>query len=175
MKDGSFRQDLYYRIATVTLTVPPLRERSDDIVPLARQFLDMLSGNLRRSKANLTPEAEAALVAHTWPGNVRELKNCLERALILGDGGLVQASDVQFEGSVQPFPSVPSIVPKNSGVPVRSLEFVEIEHIRNVLAEVSGRVDAAAVELQMPRSTLYERIRRYGIDLSEFRARRKSQ
>jgi DNA-binding NtrC family response regulator len=171
-REGTFRSDLHARLATSTVVVPALRECADDIVPLSRQFLDQLSANLRRPRASLSPEAEAALRAHTWPGNARELKNCLERALILGDGGLVLAGDVQLEGMSMP-PSSTS-QPRMSGVPQRSLESVEIEHIRTVLADVGGRVDAAAVELQMPRSTLYERIRRYGIDLSEFRARRKS-
>jgi DNA-binding NtrC family response regulator len=170
---GTFRADLYERLSPSTVTVPPLRERPGDIVPLARQFLDMLATNLGRPGATLAVEAEGALVGHTWPGNVRELKNCLERALILGDGGLVLAHDVQFQGA-QGASVAPASTPRTSGIPVRSLEYVEIEHIRTVLGDVGGRVDAAAVELQMPRSTLYERIRRYGIDLSDFRARRKS-
>jgi DNA-binding NtrC family response regulator len=170
VRDGTFRADLYERLSASTVTVPALRERQGDIVPLARQFLDMLSTNLGRPGATLAAEAEDALAGHTWPGNVRELKNCLERALILGDGGLVLAHDVQFQGMSM----APASMPRTSGIPGRSLEHVEIEHIRTILGDVGGRVDAAAVELQMPRSTLYERIRRYGIDLNDFRARRKS-
>jgi DNA-binding NtrC family response regulator len=163
---GSLPKPLEARFEHATLAIPALRDRPEDILPLARHFLDALCTTLGRPKVALTSEAEGVLVSHSWRGNVRELKNCIERALVLGDGGLVNAADVQLDGAT----SLPP--PLGTDGATRSLEGVEIEHIRRVLGEVSGRVDAAAVLLQVPRSTLYERIRRYGIDLGELRRRR---
>ena len=85
VREGAFRQDLYYRLNVIQLVVPPLRERPQDILPMARFFIEHYNGKFKRQIEGLTPEAETLLLAHDWPGNVRELRNAIERAMILED------------------------------------------------------------------------------------------
>ena len=90
MREGSFREDLYYRLNVITFTLPPLRERPEDIPLLASHFAAHVSRRLGRRTAGFTPEARACLLRYTWPGNVRELANAVERALVLGEGELIR-------------------------------------------------------------------------------------
>jgi sigma-54-specific transcriptional regulator len=92
-----FRRDLYYRLNVASLRLAPLRERRGDILPLARQFIELYAGQLGLSEVKLSPEAEHALLTHTWPGNIRELENTIHRALIVNDGGLLEASAFGIE------------------------------------------------------------------------------
>jgi DNA-binding NtrC family response regulator len=91
---GGFREDLYHRLNVVALRVPPLRERADDILPLARYFLDRAAPRCGRAVKGISPAAEACLVAYGWPGNVRELENAIERAVVLGDSDWIQPEDL---------------------------------------------------------------------------------
>jgi transcriptional regulator with PAS, ATPase and Fis domain len=93
----NFREDLYYRLAVMLFTVPPLRDRPEDIPPLARHFLALYCERLSRQAPSLTPEAEAALLRYHWPGNVRELENVIERALAFGQGGEVEVESLIFQ------------------------------------------------------------------------------
>jgi len=93
-RKGGFREDLYHRLNVVALRVPPLRERPDDIIPLARYFVERSAVRCNRRVAGLSPDAERCLGLYHWPGNVRELENAIERAVALGDTDLIQAEDL---------------------------------------------------------------------------------
>ena len=166
LKTGEFRQDLYYRINTIELEVPPLRARSEDIIPLSYALLRHLTNDLARGcrEVELDAGAEQALSRHTWQGNVRELRNVLERALLLSDGDMLKASDFHFEagGGAQ----VDSAI--HGHLTLRELK---IRYIKQVLEEVGGRVPTAAERLGVPKSSLYQKLKTYDIDPSDFRIR----
>lgn len=147
---GQFRQDLYFRLAVVDLTVPPLRARTDDILDLARLFL---AGHGDRT---LSAEAEAALLAHPWPGNVRELRNRIERAAVLAASARLMPGDL--------FPDLSAAPAPGAGDADQSLaaarDGAEREHIRRVLLRCEGRIQDAARALGVSRTTLWERMRR---------------
>jgi DNA-binding NtrC family response regulator len=147
--DRRFRADLYYRLQVLTLTLPPLRARVEDILPMAQHFLPLGS--------SLTPAAKAALTAYAWPGNIRELKNTLWRASILARG---DAIDVVHLGlPVELPPSSKS----RAGTTVHTLEEAEREAIRVALAAADGNRSRASRMLGIARSTLLEKLRRYGL------------
>jgi transcriptional regulator with PAS, ATPase and Fis domain len=161
VKEKIFRADLYYRISTVTLTLPPLRERREDIIPLAYRMLGS-------SGATLAKDAEEQLLRYPFPGNIRELKNVVERALVLRNSDTIHASDLCFDGgetrSTPPSSSAVwrSIDGNRIAVPA-TLEDVEREHIRLALAAENGRIDTAAKRLGISRSTLYQKVKAYGL------------
>ena len=158
MKRGEFRQDLYYRINTITVSLPPLRERPDDVALLARHFVE---ANAKYGVKRLTAATMTALEAYPWPGNVRELLHAVERAVILSKGDEIFPSDLPPEilGSSPP-PAASS-----SG----SLETMERQHIVAVLRQVNGHRGKAAALLAIDPKTLYRKINAYGIVPSEFR------
>ena len=160
---GSLREDLYYRLATVVVRIPPLRERRDDVLPLAEHFLARFRVELGRPRATLTPAAAAALGAYEWPGNVRELRNVLERAVIVADSDAIGPHDLGLTAAA-PAPRPPGAPPESAAVEPLRLEDVEKEHILRVLARVSGSKTRAAAMLGVSRSTLWEKTKRYGID-----------
>jgi DNA-binding NtrC family response regulator len=149
-----FRSDLFYRISTIPLVVPPLRDRPEDIPGLARQLLDRLSGDLGRGRVELEHDALRTLTAYPWPGNIRELRNVLERAVLLSDRDLLRRQDLAFDGA--------GPAPAADGEPV-TLEELERHHIERTLRFAQGKVEDAARRLGIPRSTLYEKLKRYGI------------
>jgi DNA-binding NtrC family response regulator len=169
VQEKKFRSDLYFRISTIPLRVPSLRERAEDIPVLARQLLAGLSGDLGRRGLKLSPEAERALSAYSWPGNVRELRNVLERAALLCGREELQASDLRFEShaALAPVagPSPPAVPAAAAEAEHLTLEGLERVHIERVLRELGGRVTEASQRLGIPRSTLYQKIKRYGIAL----------
>jgi DNA-binding NtrC family response regulator len=154
-----FRSDLYYRINTLPLRVPALRERVEDIPVLARRLLEVFATDLGRRGLRLSPEAEAKLVRHRWPGNVRELRNVLERALLLSGRDVLEAGDLRLEG--------PALAPAEGPAPGATLTLDELErqHIARVVESLGGRVAEASHRLGIPRSTLYQKIKKYGIPL----------
>jgi DNA-binding NtrC family response regulator len=162
VEEGQFREDLYYRIKTVPLTVPPLRERGDDLLLLARRFAAQVGIDLGRPGARLSSGAEEALVAYRWPGNVRELRNVLERAVLLAAADTLEADD--FRESFTTAPARRGETPAAEGRGL-SLDEVERLHIERTLREQDYRVPKAAQVLGIPRSSLYERIRKYQIVL----------
>ncbi len=159
VEERAFRSDLYYRINALTLYVPPLRERREDIPLLARHFLRTLGANLRRGELTLSAETEQALVRHHWPGNIRELRNLIERAVLLSNGNTLELGSLG-----------PTIASKAAAPPQEEprLTLVELEkrHIEAVLMDEKGRIEPAARRLGIHRSSLYNKIKRYGIDLS---------
>jgi len=160
MKAGEFRQDLYYRINTITVTLPPLRERPEDIALLAQYFIE---ANAAYGAKRLSPAALAALEAYRWPGNVRELLHAIERAVILSRGDEIQSEDLPPEvlGSAATPPPI--------GAPGASLETMERQHIVLTLRQVSGHRGKAAALLAIDPKTLYRKIIGYQIRPEEFR------
>ena len=162
VQEKKFRGDLYFRISTIPLRVPPLRERPEDIPILARQLLEGIATDVGRRGLRLSSEAERALRAHSWPGNVRELRNVLERALLLCGRDVLEPSDLRFEG-----PGTAPAAPQEAPAAEMYLTLEELEkvHIERVLRDMGGRVAEASLRLGIPRSTLYQKIKRFSISL----------
>ena len=160
VREKRFRGDLYFRISTIPLTVPALRERSEDVPALAEQILDALAARWGFAKITLEPDAAAALAGHSWPGNIRELRNVLERAVLLSGRPALSRRDLRFETAE------PEAAPYDLD---RTLIEVERQHIERVLRAEGGRVEAAAKRLGIPRSSLYQKIKRFGIEVPRTR------
>ena len=160
--DGSFRQDLLFRINTVELRLPPLRERGDDLDLLADHFLSRYASEYGRDVTGFTPEARTRMRGYAWPGNVRELQHTVERAVILTDGTVVDADDLQFSASTPPEARG---VASGAGLGVASLDLEEIERaaVRSALSKHGGNITHAAEELGLTRKSLYRRIEKYGL------------
>lgn len=158
VRDGGFREDLYHRLAVFPVRLPPLRERREDIVPLAESLVADLARAAGRPTPKLDPDLRARLVAEPWPGNVRELRNALERAMILSDGDVLREAHLYVE------PSATSVEAKRSDVGVgESLADVERRTIEATLAEVGGNRRAAAAKLGIGLRTLYDKLKKYGV------------
>ena len=153
-----FREDLFYRLNVITLSVPPLRERREDILPLAQWMLSAASVRNRRAPMRLAPETATALTNYNWPGNVRELRNALERAAVLCRSDVITPDDLP--DSV--FREAPNDA-QTGAAPAASLEKIEREHIRRVLAQ-SATLDEAAATLGINVTTLWRKRKRYGAD-----------
>jgi len=153
MSAGRFREDLYYRLAVVSITLPPLRDRGEDVLLLARAFVHRFSTELGKPVPGLSPEAVETLRAHRWPGNVRELENRLQRAVIMAEGRVITAQDMEL-GSPE------TLAP----VGLREArEAFERDLIRRALKRNGGNVTQAAAELGIGRATLYELLDKLGI------------
>ena len=157
--ERKFRDDLYFRISTIPLTFPALRERSEDIPVLAQYFLEKFGTDLGRGEVHLGPDGLEALQHYSWPGNVRELRNVIERAVLLSDQKTIGLKDLHFDGRAG------THVYLNS-----KLTLIELErqHIERVLQEEKGRVESAAKRLGVPRSSLYQKLKRHRIESSKF-------
>jgi DNA-binding NtrC family response regulator len=154
VNEGGFRSDLYYRINTIGITLPPLRERVVDIPLLANHFLHQYGG---ASPPRLTEEAMEALQRYRWPGNVRELRNVIERAVLLANGGVINASDLPLQS---PAPGAAA----SNGQATASVSLAELErrHIETVLSQTNWHQGKAATLLGISSKTLYRKIREYG-------------
>lgn len=154
VRGKTFRSDLYFRISTIPLMTPPLRERVEDIGILANYFLERLATDLGSSRTELSTGAISALQSYPWPGNIRELRNVLERAILLSGNRVLTERDLNFDPSPEP----ESDVGYN-----RTLQQVERQYIQEILLRVNGRVEAAAKRLGIPRSSLYQKIKELNI------------
>nr|WP_262385864.1 sigma-54 dependent transcriptional regulator [Pseudomonas aeruginosa] len=154
VKERTFRSDLYFRISSIPLSMPALRERKEDIPALARTLLARLADVPGRS-VRLGEDAEQALCGYAWPGNIRELRNVLERAVLLRNGDTIARRDLRFEST-----PLQDVQVGDTGL---TLQQVERQHIERVLREVGGKVEQAALRLGIPRSTLYQKIKVHGI------------
>jgi transcriptional regulator with PAS, ATPase and Fis domain len=155
--DGAFRQDLYYRLKVVELHVPPLRDRRDDILPLARMLLADAAVRMGRKISGLVPGAVDQLLRYDWPGNVRELENAMERAVALARGSRVNLEDLPEEIR-QAFPK-----PVVSERTVQPLSEVEKEYILAVLELNDGNQTHSAKQLRIGSATLYRKLKKYGL------------
>jgi NtrC-family two-component system response regulator AlgB len=152
--DGRFREDLFYRLNVITIAIPPLRDRREDILPLAREFLAFFSLANHRTFGGFTEEALTFLMTHGWPGNVRELRNVVERAAILGRGSDIGIEDLPDNRSRQ----VPCVAPGDRV----SLAALEEDHIRRIITSTSSLQEAAEV-LGIDQSTLWRKRKTYCI------------
>lgn len=158
LERGLFRQDLYYRLSVVTIRVPPLRERDDDIILLANAFLRRVSREHRR-KARFSAEAIQALSAYAWPGNIRELENKVSRALIMTRGPLIQPADLDLPQAAT-----------EAGVSLREARGrAERQTLVAVLSRHRGNVSRAAQELKVSRPTLHSLLEKYQVDAKAFK------
>ncbi|MBK8229624.1 MAG: sigma-54-dependent Fis family transcriptional regulator [Candidatus Eisenbacteria bacterium] len=169
VRKGTFREDLYYRLNVFSITIPPLRDRPEDIQPLVEHFLRKFSRAMNRPVRKLSQSALRGLLAYPWPGNVRELQNAVERALVVARGELIEVDDFPFSRPVHEATNGNS-VPKGSDALTaaadaagRSLSSIEEEHIRRVLEDTHYNISLAARVLEIDRVTLYNKMRRYGI------------
>jgi DNA-binding NtrC family response regulator len=147
--EGRFREDLLYRLNTVEVRLPRLRERREDIAPLADHFLARVAKRYGRAVGAFSEEAIVALEAHSWPGNVRELEHVVERALLLARGATIAAEDLGLAAAARP--------------PAQTLEELELRAIETALARAGGNVSDAAVALGLSRSALYRRLQHHGL------------
>ena len=154
---GAFREDLFYRLDVIPLSLPPLRQRPEDIPLLVERFLERLSVELMKPLEGVSAEAMAALLAHPWPGNVRELRNALERAAVVAHGSVLQLADLGLP------PPAAAPAPGAAPGPLPTLDAVERKHVAAVLASTGGNVSQAARVLGIDRVTLYARMRKYGL------------
>jgi DNA-binding NtrC family response regulator len=159
VREKRFRDDLYFRISTIPLSFPALRERIEDIPTMAQYLLDKVSADLGRGELHLDENCIQALKTYSWPGNIRELRNVIERAVLLSDQKTITINDLQFDGHTQ------------VGSPFLDsrLTLLELEkqHIERVLQEERGRVEKAAKRLGIPRSSLYQKIKKHQIMTSK--------
>ncbi len=154
VKEGRFREDLYYRINTVHIALPPLRERREDIIPLAEMFLEHYAEKYHRPLIGLDESAAQILKNYHWGGNIRELQNCMEKAVILSDGTILSAKDIQLEQSVT-FKSVGTI---------KAISEADEERlVRDAMTRTGGNISAAAKLLGVSRPTLYTKLKKYGL------------
>ena len=156
MRDKRFRSDLFFRISTIPLVVPPLRERIEDMAILASLLLERLSAELGCGRVEITPEAMRCLQCYSWPGNIREMRNVLERAVLLSGNRVIGEQNLHFDET-----EWPELKPENLG---RTLEEMERDYISQVLEAEEGRVEAAAKRLGIPRSTLYAKLKQYKLE-----------
>jgi DNA-binding NtrC family response regulator len=163
VQDGSFRKDLYYRLQVVTITIPPLRERREDIPLLARHFLEHFSREFRKRPPRLTAEVERLLVGYDWPGNVRELRNVIERAMILADGGDLSPGDLAPEIATHA-PDLSRETPRYA-LPAAGIVFEDVERdfVRQALELTHGNQTRAARLLGLTRDELRYRVKKFGL------------
>lgn len=151
--NGEFRQDLYYRINTFELHLPALRERTDEILPLAEMFVNKFAEKYRRNVKGISSDAAEVLKGHFWSGNIRELSNCIEKAVILSENELLTAADLEI------IPARPSV--EVSGTD--TLEATEEKAIRAAMARFGGNLSMVAKSLEISRPTLYAKLKKYNI------------
>ncbi len=170
IKDGGMREDLFYRVSTITINVPPLRERHEDLQLLTDHFFNKFKEKYVRPLHGFSQAAYQRVFSHRWPGNIRELQNAIERAVLLAKGKMVEPEDLPFGGQMQDPQANAFYVPPNM-----TLEEIEKLVIEQTLQRTQGNKQAAAQILDIYRPRLYSKIRKYNIDVSrETRKRAKT-
>lgn len=154
VESGGFREDLYHRLAVFPVELPPLRERPEDIVPLAEALLDRIAVELGRKRPQLTDDAKEMLVQQSWPGNVRELMNALERAAIVADDHLIEPEDLWVRRRAKK---------PSTSTDARTLEDIERDAIASALRSVDGNRKRAAERLGIGLRTLYDKLKKYNL------------
>lgn len=158
--EDKFRSDLFFRVSTIPLVIPALRERPSDIPLIADWFLERLRDDLNRGRLEFGTNAMAALQGYTWPGNIRELRNVLERAALISKDGVIRREDLHFQLTKTIATPPPAISNSDTSL---TLQQLERQHISSVLQQESGKVERAAAKLGIPRSSLYVKLKQYGI------------
>jgi DNA-binding NtrC family response regulator len=167
IESGTFREDLFFRLNVIEIAVPALRDRSDDVLPLARYFLETAARAEGCKVPTLTEQAEQHLLSYDWPGNVRELENRTKRAMLVHSGETISSEDLGLN-TAQPVSMFPAptheATPVNAAAesPARDPEYAEIQ---TALVEARGMVSRAAAQLGISRQALYRRMERLGIEL----------
>jgi two-component system NtrC family response regulator len=154
LDDGTFREDLYYRLAVVQIVLPPLRDREDDILLLAQSFLRQFAAQNRKAGLAFAPEALRAMQHHPWPGNVREMQNRIRRAVIMSGGKRLTVQDLEL--------AQPTESPQGTSLK-EARENLDREMIQQALRKHMGKITAAAAELGISRPTLYELMEKLGV------------
>ena len=154
VREGRFREDLYYRINTVHIELPPLRERRDDIIPLAMRFLNRYAEKYHRPLQGIDAAAQGALTTHSWSGNIRELQNCIEKAVILSDGSMIGRDDIGFETSQALAGKLHETMPDG---------YDEERLVRDTMTRCRGNISAAAKMMGVSRPTFYAKLKKYGL------------
>jgi two-component system, NtrC family, response regulator AtoC len=157
IEGGQFREDLYYRLNVVTIEIPPLRERREDIPVLADFFLKKYSEENQKKLTGFSPEANDFLLKYEWPGNIRELENAVERAVILARGNTVEAPDLSQQSLYLPHKAAVG----------KTMREIEKNHILNILIESGGNCSEASRLLGISRMTLYNKIKAYGLSVNK--------
>ena len=156
VRNGEFREDLYYRINTMHIHLPALRERTDEIVPLAEMFITKYSDRYRRLVKGISDEAKAMLEAHYWSGNIRELQNCIEKAVIMSDGEMLTGVDIELTPA--------RVSHESAGLSGNeTLEETEEKAIRAAMTRFGGNLSMVAKSLDISRPTLYAKLKKYNI------------
>jgi transcriptional regulator with PAS, ATPase and Fis domain len=166
MQRGEFREDLYYRLGVFEISLPPLRDRLDDVLELADAFLAEIGESVGRPAAGISREAREQLLAYAWPGNVRELRNAIERAVILADGGFIRSEHLPVTA---PRPPVKADETPAGPLPAGgvNLEAIERSLVVRALTQARHNKTRAAKLLGLTRAQLYSRIEKYGLAESE--------
>jgi DNA-binding NtrC family response regulator len=151
--EGTFREDLFYRLNVIPITLPPLRDRLEDLPLLVEHFLEQLGAEMNCHVDQVSTDAMGILMAHTWPGNVRELRNIIERAMVVASGRVIGPGDLGLRR--------PPCAEVDDASGLASLEEVERHHIGRVLQETGGNISQAARTLGIDRATLYNKMKKY--------------
>ena len=158
VQEGTFREDLFYRINTLHVQLPPLRQRTDEILPLAERFVKVYAEKYHRAVTAISSEAAKVLLAHTWSGNIRELQNTIEKAVILSDGTELFPSDIQLQTSCSS-----SVMGGSGSESLETLEMAEERIIRTAMDKYEGNLSLVAKSLNISRPTLYAKLKKYNI------------
>ena len=160
--NGEFREDLLYRINTIHLHIPALRERKEDILPLAQRFLEQYNQQYLRTLTGFSADAEQRLLNYPWYGNIRELQHTIEKAVILSDGNLLKAENLQLtEVSGQDAPATHE--ESKEDTPLQTLDEMEKNLVKKAIEQCDGNLSQAAAQLGITRQTLYNKMKRHGI------------
>jgi two-component system response regulator FlrC len=175
VKEGKFREDLYFRLAVFPIRIPPLRERKNDILPLAEHFLVRYGRTMGRQGLKLSPASQNDLTNYPWPGNVRELENAIQRALLLSDGEMIEPADIELHGTQMPAPPASSALQTQlDGTPLayvsdqestssgaQDMDSIERDHILKVLKQVGGNRKEAVNVLGLSERALRYKLKAY--------------
>jgi PAS domain S-box-containing protein len=165
VREGAFRQDLYYRLNVIQLMVPPLRERTEDILPLARHFIAHYNAKFKRQIDGLAPDAEDLLLNHQWPGNVRELRNAIERAMILEDTAFIRAASLPIALRGEDWKEMSFVASAARGESVNGLSLADQERrmVVQALENTEGNQTQAARLLRITRDTLRYKMKKFNL------------
>jgi transcriptional regulator with PAS, ATPase and Fis domain len=158
LEEGVLRKDLYFRISTIKIKVPPLRERLDDVLPLAKHFLDRYRQQYNKNIRDISPAALTRLVRYDWPGNIRELESVIERAVLFCPGDVLMPGCLPEDFQNAQTQNTRFVIP-----PLVPMEEIEREAIMQTLERTSGNVKKSAQILHFPRPTFYRKLKKFGI------------